>query len=338
MQKVFLHIGRHKTGTSSIQNFFASNQDLIGDYNYLYPKTGFTGVAHHELAYCLSKKITDLSSGSSIVDEIDLCQQLLSEINETQKNIIISSEAIQNTNPELFGDLLKNKDVHILIYLRNQQDYLASAYAQKVWATRYTESIEDYYNNIFDADYYAFLDKWEKVFPGKVHVRRFGRDQLHSNDIVVDFVVNMLNIQNVALINKIKNRQTFDCNPSLTVKLLQFKTLFNKLNLSCSQQEERLLRLALSKLCRAIDDQPVKLTNALASAVAKKSLATNESVSKKYFDGEILFEMRKGVPPAPALSNCDYSYIVDELLLLDPNLNNLFGKLNNLRTEQRLQA
>ena len=37
---LFLHIGSHKTGTTSIQNFLAHNRDLLAARGYGYPVTG----------------------------------------------------------------------------------------------------------------------------------------------------------------------------------------------------------------------------------------------------------------------------------------------------------
>jgi len=281
------------------------------------------------LAECLASNNRADSASKLKVRDIALCQKLLQDINESDNNILISSEAIQNLNPEQFGELFIDKNVCVLVYLRNPQDYLASAYAQKVGANRYTESIEYYFDHIFDLNYSAFLDKWENVFPGKIRVRKFARDQLHSNDIVVDFFVNMLNIQNEELIKVIMNRATFDSNPSLTTKLLQFKLRFNFLNVACSQKEEGLLRNALGTLSQSIDDRPVKLDHELANRVAEKFHTSNIDVSNKYFNGQPLFEMKKGARAATELTDDDFTSIIDQLKVLDPRLNDLMGKLND---------
>jgi len=53
MKTVYLHIGLHKTGTSTIQFFLANNREKLAELGYLYP---FKQVAHHNLAYLIGDK------------------------------------------------------------------------------------------------------------------------------------------------------------------------------------------------------------------------------------------------------------------------------------------
>ena len=39
-KRLFLHIGRHKTGTTSLQNFFSEKKELLSERGILYPETG----------------------------------------------------------------------------------------------------------------------------------------------------------------------------------------------------------------------------------------------------------------------------------------------------------
>ena len=54
LKRVILHIGRHKSGTSSIQHCLNRNVDLLSAAGILYPKHGRGGrVAHHDIAKAL---------------------------------------------------------------------------------------------------------------------------------------------------------------------------------------------------------------------------------------------------------------------------------------------
>src|SRR4051812_1580029 len=53
----FIHIGLHKTGSTSIQKMLASREDWLGSLGLYVPKTGRTGSqGHHLLAWELSRR------------------------------------------------------------------------------------------------------------------------------------------------------------------------------------------------------------------------------------------------------------------------------------------
>jgi hypothetical protein len=49
-KRVFIHIGLHKTGTSSIQQFLTANRDVLERNRVLYPAGISGGQAHHQFA------------------------------------------------------------------------------------------------------------------------------------------------------------------------------------------------------------------------------------------------------------------------------------------------
>ena len=54
--KVVLHIGRHKTGTTSIQKFLHANSDELKSYGLYYPKNTYPNkFAHHDLVKDISR-------------------------------------------------------------------------------------------------------------------------------------------------------------------------------------------------------------------------------------------------------------------------------------------
>ena len=55
MKKLTLHIGRHKSGTSTIQSVLAGNETLLQEHGYRYPRSGRRGIAHHRLSEPLSR-------------------------------------------------------------------------------------------------------------------------------------------------------------------------------------------------------------------------------------------------------------------------------------------
>lgn len=89
--RLILHIGRHKSGTSSIQHWLKRNNDLLSTNGILYPKSFRKGVAHHNLVDILDPR----RSGAADLDFA--ANQILREVTE-EDTIILSSEAFQNVN------------------------------------------------------------------------------------------------------------------------------------------------------------------------------------------------------------------------------------------------
>ena len=56
--KFILHVGTHKTGTTSIQKYCRKNEDVLKEESILYPNFDVIGkpkrYAHHEVAHALA--------------------------------------------------------------------------------------------------------------------------------------------------------------------------------------------------------------------------------------------------------------------------------------------
>ena len=89
-KRVVLHIGRHKSGTSSIQTSLAFNTKKLSNSGFLYP-ISFRGrhVAHHKLAALLNPKKTEKP-------DIEVAYNLImQEKCDHHHTLIFSSEAFQ---------------------------------------------------------------------------------------------------------------------------------------------------------------------------------------------------------------------------------------------------
>ncbi len=186
MPDMLIHIGRHKTGTTAIQRFLRDNPRWMRENGYYMPDTGLDRVAHHEIAYAVSRHQPIIRAALTTPSII---ARLCAEIRQENKlTAVISSEAFQGRRPQLIRHYFAEFDPRVIVYIRNHLDYLASSYNQKVHATAYTGTIEHYYATIYRVNYARFLQNWDKNFPGKLTVRKFDRDFLERQDIVADFI------------------------------------------------------------------------------------------------------------------------------------------------------
>ncbi len=53
--RLILHIGWHKTGSTTIQEALKSNEGLLTSEGFYYPLEGLIKCAHHNLAWSLNK-------------------------------------------------------------------------------------------------------------------------------------------------------------------------------------------------------------------------------------------------------------------------------------------
>lgn len=132
MRKCFLHIGTHKTATTSIQHFLDSHPQELARSGYLYPRVGRpeeASAGHHNIAWEISG---DRRFRPDYGDEA----ALIREIADTDRNIIISSEDFECSahHAERFGKFIgaiQQLDirVYLIVYVRNQIDYAESLYS-----------------------------------------------------------------------------------------------------------------------------------------------------------------------------------------------------------------
>ena len=131
MRRCFIHIGTHRTGTTSLQIALSAHFQALQDYHYLYPLSGRPPEAphgQHNLAWEVSGDHRFQKGSGGIED-------LLKEISGTTHNVILSSEDFGCSihHFENFTEFIRRLQSHrfeikLLVYFRNQIDYARSLY------------------------------------------------------------------------------------------------------------------------------------------------------------------------------------------------------------------
>ena len=178
--KAIVHIGLDKTGTTSIQQFMFMNADYIYQKSgFLYPPEGLCSGHHVSIAQYLG------FGNFAPANEREL-GQALERFTDYQRdtNIILSSEHFcYLRTPDAINNLrefLKNFEVTIVVYLRNQPEWLRSVYSEVIkWG--YPGSFEEYFDRAsYRCDFYGFISEWSSVFgKEKILVKWFEREQEH---------------------------------------------------------------------------------------------------------------------------------------------------------------
>jgi hypothetical protein len=191
--KLYLHIGLHKTGSTFIQNFCAQNREQLAKKGVLYHQAAIKWNGHHPLVWSLGIRHPHHDPAEG--DTESLAGKIINE-SKGYTSIVLSSEDFEFLAPvhmkrllELFEDF----DIRIIAYLRRQDSYLESEYAQHVRMdeTRSAGEIRDFYMS-FDFmqryNYMQLLRPWDNHF-GKdaLLIRPFQRAQMVSGSLADDF-------------------------------------------------------------------------------------------------------------------------------------------------------
>jgi hypothetical protein len=234
--KLFLHIGTHKTGSTSLQNRLHTSREALLKHGILYPETGLSGTAHHELAW-------KAGLGARDWDPDYLSRSFRAIATEAEQlgvdTVVLSSEEFSSVRKvKAFQELSELFDVRVVAYLRKQDRYLESTYNQHVrmYDKRFSGSVYQFALafNFYDRFNYRRLFKhWESFFgEDKIIVRPYGTE-LVERDTCIDFV-RLINDAAIADISANPKKGDSD-NISLPASAMPYLALFNRQQLTFEQ-------------------------------------------------------------------------------------------------------
>lgn len=235
-----LHIGTEKTGTTSVQRFFKVNRGLLARHGVLYPETpgksNHTGLAAAAQSVAkhgpLRRSLGLRSEEEALAHRKQLLEGLAREIAERPYALAVmsgehcSSRLLEDDEVRWLKDELSRffDRIHIIIYIRRQDDYLLSTYSTSIKSGSTAQlglpperAIENRY------DHWDVLERWSRVF-GRANVtcRKFERKALKNGDIVDD-ILDVIGID-----PDIPIERPEDVNEALDAESLEFLRLMNK--------------------------------------------------------------------------------------------------------------
>jgi len=235
MKTLYLHIGTPKTGTSYIQHSLRINSKKIKKQGYRFPDLGlrFTNVGIARNGHFLllregvgkAKKIKDLKG---LYDKII---KKIEKISLKYDNIILSEEGCWNNDYNIpkFVEDMKKRDiqVRIVVYLRRQDLFLQSHWAQKIKEGKISQKFEKYVKtNKEHLDYYNQCCKLRDIVgDGNLIIRIYEKQRFNKDtDILEDFYSAVgLILDNISQIPNNKK-----INESLTGIYVEVKRIINK--------------------------------------------------------------------------------------------------------------
>ena len=184
MTETWIHIGLHKTGTSSTQRYLREFDGDLLKRSIYYPES--KGKAHHNIALETS------GSGRFNSEDITLDGAVRSiENNKCEKNIL-SSESFSAHTEESVAKIVNKMPgrVMCIAYIRPPDEFIESLYTQGAKTARHDKYWEEYASSIDLSKYDPLrrIDPWASVLGDEnVLVRPFSRSLLHEGDAVSDF-------------------------------------------------------------------------------------------------------------------------------------------------------
>jgi hypothetical protein len=238
MKKYVLHIGTEKTATTSLQAFFGRNQDYLQQAGIWYPSAEQLDYchrgAHFPLAASLVPECPDFITRSKHFEPHALFRRLSADFEaRDEETVLLSAEHFSSrcSRPErvsLLGEILADRDVQVIVYVRPQHELLLSAYStflksggkktiEHVAREQWLRPGAIYFN------YFRMVKRWWDIFGrDRVTVRVFQPERLEGGDVYQDF----LSILGVSWSDSlgIPERQ----NPPISKELADFLYLANQ--------------------------------------------------------------------------------------------------------------
>lgn len=135
MSKLILHVGTHKTGTTTIQDTFALNRSLLARNGLVFPRLGQTNGQHGLVTDWI--KLPDHYNLDTTAQEA--WSRLGRDHAKSDRTVLVSTEELSRGNPNSRVDLRRLRElvsdfdeVKIVCCLRNQVSFLQSIYLQVV--------------------------------------------------------------------------------------------------------------------------------------------------------------------------------------------------------------
>jgi hypothetical protein len=198
-EKLILHIGIHKTGSTSLQHFLFDNRSSLTAAGFYYPVEGAYYWHGQRSQSLLSHSI--LNKRPAYLAHVDFdMSQCISDIKRDvaaspSPQVIISSEHFSEASStkqfasilEVFSDLFKT--INIVVYLRRQDLWLESNWSQLVKDGYINMTFEEFARKEEPNNYYELVRSLADVFgKSNVIVRPFEREQFYRNDLIRDFM------------------------------------------------------------------------------------------------------------------------------------------------------
>lgn len=202
-KEVILHIGLHKTGTTSIQSFMIKNKALLEEHDYVCLNNDGTERVDGN-SYHLLKRTSFSSKDREFYLDIPLLKKMI--LSSDKKKVIVSTEAFSWVSSEHELRQLKSElraicdSISIICYVRDGISFAKSIYSEACKPVNCLSVLHNFYYKPLDGriledkfkyHYYTLenLVVWKNVFiDNKFIARKFDINSFYQNNLICDFL------------------------------------------------------------------------------------------------------------------------------------------------------
>ena len=296
VSRIWLHIGTEKTGTTSIQSFLKNNRDALVQLGTVVPVSA--GRQNH-LA------LTGYAQADATIDDVRIAhavrtpdevppyrarveQELFAELADVKGQVVLTNEHLSSrlrTRPEIARlkvllDRIAPRTT-VVVYLRNQVDFLASWYSTSVKAGSILPMVRPLPLTVAEMmDYAKLLADWSAVFGrDNVVARRFVTADFPDGDLIADFA-GVIGLDAAGLPRPER------LNEALDVECLAFLRQFNRHVPRIENGRLNPLRKPIVAVIERASEGPAyRLPAPFAEQIAASYADTNAVVAAAYFPG-----------------------------------------------------
>ncbi|HWY15775.1 MAG TPA: hypothetical protein VNX86_11615 [Rhizomicrobium sp.] len=317
ISQCWLHIGTEKTGTTTIQRYLAKNRKNLKAQGFLYPVSpGETN--HLALSACSidDSRLDPVHTRCGIRRREDILpyrrrmmDQLANEFAEAVASSIIFSNEHLSTKIRTPEEIRRVKEIcdevaattKVIVYLRNQIDFLVSRYGTAIKAG----SVDEFSISLSPGvatflDYSQMLSPWSEIFGRKnLIVRRFEADDFPNGDLLADFAAQ------AGLDGGQLEGMPF-ANTSLNGPALAFLREFNKRVPLAIDEKPNPLRGRIAAFLESYEGgQKFSIPRQIAETIEARYRESNDETSREYFGSRFmpLFSPAKCVNSAGSLND-----------------------------------
>ena len=342
MKQLTLHVGTHKTGTTSLQSFMLENADLLAKQGIYAPRTP-SDYPHANknrtacfLRYMARRNLNGRYPSKKFGRMVGKDEKAVRSALETHDDILLSDERIwydAASRPKYWKEIksvaegLGFESFRIVVYLRKQDDLAVSLWEQLSKQPTMKLSFDDYLKSAparNALNYLAVLSDIEETFGyANMIVRVYDRKTLVEGDICHDFC-NAIGIEwddDFALPQNLNN--------SLTFTAAEIKRIAN--STPASMKTDNMFRSAALRVSEAAKTGKRGTLSSLSAedyaAFLESCAEGNATVAQKYLGKEdgALFDRQASQPPSfetftPEMLY-DMCYFFSEAIAIEHNKN-----------------
>ncbi len=287
MNRLLIHIGTGKTGTSSIQNFLYENRKKLSeDFSLFYPEYGLTNLNHYGEMIHAHYPVVPWIKGR----ETKKLEKLFNSIKASGCGIsVISCENLYHhlasEDIAFLAEVSKGFSVEIVCYVRRQDLYMESAWKQQVKIgvlhTPFPEFLKQHTQPQFlekvHDNYYRMLQPWSANFGLEaIKVRAFDKSEWVNEDLIDDFLSTCGLEEGTALATLIRPKVA---NTALPSELIALVRKVNEMRLVPKNQQQDFVGY-LNKI-GVFNDVPL-LSEADRSAIINNYQESNLALFAEY--------------------------------------------------------